>query len=127
MKKICSLLFLFILISCFIVGCSNNNTAIKSNLAIGTYEFQGTNEPLNPFVSLKENNEFLFVYSGLSSYIPVGTYEINKNNLILKTDDGEYKYIFKIENNTIVFNKEESSSILIGSIKDGAVFAIKQE
>jgi len=125
MKKIISLLFLVIFISCFIVGCSNNNAVTKTNLDIGIYEFSGTKEPLNPFVSLKENSEFTFVYSGLSSYIPVGTYEIDKNNLILKTDNGEYKYIFKIENNTIVFNKEESSPILVSSIKDGDVFVKK--
>ena len=49
-------------------------------------------------------------------------YETDKNNLILKTDDGKYRYIFKIENNTIVFNKEESSPIIVSSIIDGDVF-----
>jgi len=122
LKKIILRLFLVIFIACLIVGCSNNNANTKTNLDIGTYEFLGTDEPLNPFVSLKENSEFTFVYSGLSSYIPVGTYETDKNNLILKTDDWKYRYIFKIENNTIVFNKEESSPIIVSSIIDGDVF-----
>lgn len=31
------------------------------------------------------------------SYIAIGSYEVNDDNLILKTDDGKYKYVFKIK------------------------------
>ena len=126
MKKLYSLFLVSIIILCLITGCSNNNATKKTNLAIGTYEFQQTTDPLNPFVSLKENNEFVFVYSSFSSYLPVGTYEINEDNLILNTSDEKYKYIFKIKNDTLVFSKEKSSSLPIGQIKDGAVFIFKE-
>jgi len=119
--------FLIIIFLCLSVGCSDNRDTSNSNLAIGNYQFQGTDESLKPFVNLKENNEFVFVYSAISSYIPVGTYEINQDNLILTTDDGKYEYVFKIKNNTVIFNKEASDSYIGDSLKDGAVFILERE
>ena len=59
----------------------------------------------------------------LSSYYAIGSYEIDDGSLILKTDDGKYKYVFKIEDNTLIFNEKESSEIpSYANVPDGAVF-----
>jgi len=84
---------------------------------------QESEEPSKPIVLLKDGNRFTFTYSLLSSYYAIGSYEIDDGNLILKTDDGEYKYVFKIKDNTLIFNAKESSEIpSYANVPDGAVF-----
>ncbi|MEL7656549.1 MAG: hypothetical protein AAGU75_11650 [Bacillota bacterium] len=100
-----------------------NNASIEAVV----YELQETNEPVKPRVVLKDHEQFVFTYSSLSSYLPIGTYEINKDQLILETDDGKYQYVFEIKNNTLIFNKKESSSISLGDVKDGSVFVIPEK
>jgi hypothetical protein len=74
-------------------------------------------------VSLEDGNRFTFTYSLLSSYYAVGSYEIDDGNLILTTDDGENKYVFKIKDKTLIFNAKESSEIpSYANVPDGAVF-----
>jgi uncharacterized membrane-anchored protein len=121
------LIFITIMILSFMSGCSSNNTATESNLPLGVYVLQKTDEPVKPNVVLKDNNQFVFNYSVLSSYLPIGTYKIDNNNLILKTDDGEFEYIFLIKDNTLVFNKGESSSISFGDVEDGSVFVVQEK
>jgi hypothetical protein len=111
----------------YTTSCSNTNTANEPNLLPGVYELQETEEPVKPTVILKENNQFVFNYSILSSYLPIGTYEIENSNLIMKTDDGEFQYVFMIKDNTLIFNGEESSSATFGDVQDGSVFVIQEE
>jgi hypothetical protein len=86
MKKLLFMKFLFLVLICVLVGCSNNPKMAEQ-------------------------------------YIPVGTYEADDDNLILKTDDGKYKYVFKIKDNTLIFSAKESSEIpSFANVPDGAIF-----
>lgn len=62
------------------------------------------------------NNTFTFSYDMLSSYLPVGDYEIDEDRLILITDDNKYKYVFRIAGDSLFFIKSESSDV---SLTDG--------
>lgn len=124
MKKTLFLLFLSLACACFLVSCSNTNS---SNLPMRTYVFEESKESLKPYVTLKENNQFEFVYSGISSYLPYGTYEIDDNRLILKTDDTKgdnaIKYEFQINDGTLIFNAKESTEFpSFTKLPDGAIF-----
>lgn len=89
----------------------------------GIYRWQESKEPVKPAVILKENNQFQFTYSVLSSYFALGTYEINDHKLILKTEDGKYTYTFEMKEDTLIFKQEESSAIpSYANLPDGAVF-----
>lgn len=123
MKRLYSLLFI-ITILCFATGCSNSNVTEEQDLVPGVYELEESGEPVKPSVNLQDNNRFVFSYSAYSSYLPIGNYEMDKNNLILRTDDGKYEYIFEIKNNTLVFNEHESSPIDLGEVMDGSVFKL---
>ncbi len=91
---------------------------------LGTYQWQESREPSKPSVTLKENHQFHFSYSVLSSYYAVGTYEINDNKLILRTKDGKFTYTFEIKKDTLIFNQEESSGLpSYANLPDGAVFS----
>lgn len=81
-------------------------------------------------IILDENNKsFSFSYDVLSSYLAVGTYMMENEQLKLETDDGKYHYTFDIiDDNTLKFNQENSSDIglinetLKEEMKDGAEF-----
>ncbi|HEY5562385.1 MAG TPA: hypothetical protein VIK72_11640 [Clostridiaceae bacterium] len=93
------------------------------NLSIRSYVLESSDEPLKPSVSIQEDSKFTFIYSGLSSYIGFGSYKIDNNNLILKTDDNKYKYVFEMKNDTLIFNSEKSSAIpSFANMPNGAVF-----
>lgn len=123
MRKIVFAKFLLLVLALVIVGCSNTPETADQYIPAGNYIMQESEEPSKPTVSLEDGNRFTFTYSLLSSYYAVGSYEIDDGNLILKTDDGEYKYVFKIKDNTLIFNAKESSEIpSYANVPDGAVF-----
>jgi len=98
-----------------------------SDIPIGTYILNNSNnEVISPYVELKENNEFLFMYSTVSSYLPIGTYKIKDDILTLATRDKKNTYVFKIENGSLVFQADLSSEIPQyngwNSVIDGDIF-----
>lgn len=70
------------------------------------------NETMAPHIVLFEKeNSFEFFISSLSSYIPRGSYEIEEDRLILRTDDGKNVYTFRIEEHGVTFDSAYSSVI----------------
>ena len=112
---------ILIVIACILLLSACNNK-IEPELPIGNYVMEESDEFIRPTVSLKENKEFTFTYSLLSSYFANGIYEEDGNKLILKTDDGKYKYVFQIKDNTLIFNEKESSEISSYAESAGAPF-----
>ena len=117
MKRKIPVLLALIMLCCVLMGCSKD---LESNLALGTYVLQEENELPRPYVNLQKDNKFVFTYSLFSSYLPMGTYEITDNQLILKADDN--KYVFGIDGDAIIFNAQSSSKIPFGEVLDGSIF-----
>ncbi len=88
------------------------------------YTYKGTDESslIYATLTLKNDSEAQFMYSMLSSYIAIGTYTLDDNELILKTDDDLYSYTFKVEGNTFVFDESKSSPLPIYNYGDGTKF-----
>lgn len=115
-KRALPLVFLMIT-SMLLMGCR------ASEVQMGTYELQTAEDTVRPFIRLYEKEEFLFVYSFLSSYLSVGRYEVENGKLILETSDGENTYRFRIRRDSLVFLADESSELkLTDEVEDGAVF-----
>lgn len=120
------IILLIILCTTLSTGCSdlNKTEILESTLSIGTYQEEDSPDILKPKITLEKNNEFIFTYSALSSYLPIGTYEIHQNSLILNTEDGKNKYLFEIQDDTLVFDKENSSPVTLSNLTDGAIFSL---
>lgn len=121
MKKSLYALIIISMTLIFVACSKSNKEAI--DLEVRAYIMNDSEEFLKPTVTLQENNKFTFVYSALSSYIPMGTYEIDNNKLILKTDNGKEEYVFKIDNGTLIFVEKDSSELpSYANIPDGSIF-----
>ena len=101
---------------------------------IYTYE-ESVEEMSKPYLMLdKENRKFQFFWSMFSSYIAQGTYEVEDNEIICKTDDGNNVYTFEIlEGEGYKFIESKSSRIpkykyssdakeALAPVVDGAIF-----
>lgn len=102
--------FIMVLIFLLISGCnSNNDTDTVKN---GTYimEQEDTEAVLLPYVTISDD-EFLFSYDLLSSYLSNGTYSKDDDILTMTTYDNKYIYVFQIDGDNLFFQKNESSSI----------------
>lgn len=104
------------------VDHTQNNTKI--------YMLKVDRDGFIPQIIMNETDKtFSFSYDILSSYLAVGTYSENNEQLELKTEDGKYHYTFDIiDDNTLKFNQENSSDIkliykgTVEEIKDGSEF-----
>ena len=78
------------------------------------YVFKDSVDPLPPDILLnyhEQGKSFVFMYSGYSSYLPFGTYEVVDDDLILRTEDQTYTYVFKIVKKGLIFDASRSSKI----------------
>lgn len=104
------------------------------SLKTGTYVIENSSDTLNiPYLSLKENNEFIFQYSVLASNVPLGTYEI-KDNLLILTSNNEDKsketFVFEINDKKLIFKESGSNKLPAFSNKyiyDGVTFILSED
>ncbi len=113
------------------------NAPAETNVRTGT-EYRMANAESGktiPTLTLnRKDNSFSFTFDPLSSYLSYGKYERKNGQIICKTADGQYKYVFKVTDEaTLVFDKKASSPVKVtdskiaSEIKDGAVFSAKTD
>lgn len=100
------------------------------------YAYSGGKELFDPTVVL-DKGRFQFNSSLFSSYLAIGSYKTVGDTLILKTDDGNNTYVFKVEETAIVFDASQSSELPsyryasgeepIPAVPDGARFHMIME
>lgn len=131
MKKaiLCFIISAVLLIS--FCGCGSQTV---NGLSEGAYICKQDSESvLSPHIRFDfKDNSFTFYFDSLSSYLAIGNFEIEKGQVIAKTDDGKYTYIFDIiDNNTIRFEENGSSEIKMTDgesvISDGCEFVFTEK
>lgn len=117
MKRLFSILIVILIISSMTAcGSQKEITSVKDGVYV--LEQIGADEAMLPSLTISDGN-IIFSYDFLSSYLPYGTYTIEDNIMIMKTDDGKYKYVFEIDGNTLIFQKEDSSEVTLIDEKTG--------
>lgn len=103
-----------------------------------SYMYEGSPDPIPPTLTLyPEIKKFRFAYSSLSSYIPMGHYEINGDELVLTADynsNSHKYYVFRRKGDGWAFDAKNSDSLPKfrfhsnqepnESVPDGAVFKV---
>lgn len=129
MKKIGFILMILLLL--MLTGCnSKEDTPTVMN---GSYIMEHDDETvLTPSVTISDDT-FTFFYDPLSSYMPIGSYKIEEDVLTLTTDDKKYHYVFRIDGDSLIFQKDESSTVRLidkrigPQVEDQAVFNYVEE
>lgn len=124
-----------------VLGFVSTSTA-KSNeendisITSGTYIMEETeNELVTTALTIDTDNQTLFFPTDpLSSYLPFCNYEIEKNYIKAKTEDGLYHYTLEIlDEETLMFIGNESSEPIVIDDRiftapyDGAIFKLSTE
>ena len=111
-----------------LAGCAKEK---DTKLQVGTYILESAEDPsFAPSIVLKAGGLFTFPFSSVSSYLPMGSWSVDGDELILKTDDGKNVYIFIIDEATLTFDGDNSSEIPkyshFDSVDDGDIFVLKK-
>lgn len=78
----------------------------------GVYTYVDSPESISPTLNLNYTEKtFTFSYSGFSSYIARGEFVTSGKNIICKTEDGKYNYVFEKSDNAYIFDADKSSPI----------------
>lgn len=96
-----------------LAACKNN----KDTLTSGSYKMvvqeEGDDRITPCFTIDMDKHSFVLSSDLLSSYLPIGTFEISDGILTATTDDGKYQYVFEIiDDETLSFIQDESSHII---------------
>ncbi|ETA79728.1 DUF4829 domain-containing protein [Youngiibacter fragilis] len=113
-SRIIALLAAFSLV--FALGCSDKE------LKTGKYVMQGTELAEWAWVILEEDGKFVFNRNLATSYLPIGTYTIEKGMLILSVS-AEETYRFRIDGNDLIF---ESGKLAESFVEKGAIFRLSE-
>jgi len=117
-RKFILLWITIVLLLLQVTGCSEQNRT--EELKLGRYIRQDTEPVAWSWISLEENEKFIFNRSLATSYLPMGTYSVEGNILTLYVNTNE-SYIFRIDGNKLVFKRGNITGDLI---KEGAVFML---
>lgn len=122
MKKWIAMIIASTLILTMTACFSGKSGGLDAEL-LGKYDYIDEEDEMTSTVVLNEDGTFVFTFSPLSSYIGHGKYTVKDDVLTLKTDDGKYHYVFKMEDGTLIFDAEQSSEeVWLGGFSDGSVF-----
>ncbi len=110
MKKICTCILLIIFLV-LLSACHNDSSSDK--VENGTYildQKESDEGEVLPYINIEEN-KMVFSYNLLSSYLPYGTFTVKDGMLTMTTDDKKYTYVFQIDGDNLIFQKDKSSSV----------------
>lgn len=120
-KRIIAVMLLIVL--CITISACAGKPSSDNVLELREYVFQESDDIVPASLTLMEDNKFEFVYSTLSSYICMGSYNVDGDKLLLNADEGGFYYTFNITADGLVFDAENSSdNIWFADFTDGSVF-----
>lgn len=119
--KLKSMVILIAAAILFTSACSFQDN--PKELPIGKYEMKDGKTPDWAWVMLEEENRFIFNRNIATSYLPMGTYSVEGDELVLKVNEQEI-YTFRIEGDRLIF---ESGAYAESFIEKGTVFELTKD
>lgn len=115
------LLFMVLLVAGVVVMILENSKDPAESGA-RTYVFESTGQADRAYIVLREDNTFQFSCSLLCSYLGVGGYTVQGNEVYCRTDDGKFEYVFVTDSGILIFDQSKSSSLpAYSQMEDGVV------
>lgn len=115
-KRAVFFVFIVVLIILFLSWYRNNY--ISKTVKYGTYYMEvDTKSGISPYVIISEN-QISFTYDLLSNHLSYGNYSIEGDILTMTTYDGNEKYVFQVDGDTLIFLENSSSLIKLKNEKE---------
>jgi hypothetical protein len=95
-------------------------------------ELESTQMIFIPQITISDST-ISFSFDPLSSYWPHGNFSIKDDILTMTTDDNKYIYVFQIDGDNLIFQKDESSLVKLidsrlgVSVTDQSKFYLEDE
>lgn len=125
--KVVSLIVVLVLFS--MTACNSNNAPISVKDGSYVLEQSGAEEYTFPSVTINDD-VISFSYDKASSYLSIGTFTLDDDILTMATDDGRYKYLFKVDGEKLIFQEKGSSEMNVTNmgtkVIDKAEFKMKE-
>lgn len=104
-----------ILIGLFMLSFASCKQKEDNNiLKAGSYVLEDTTSELTALPSITiEGDQFVFSYDLLSSYLSIGSYKRENDTVTMTTDDNKNTYVFKVDGDTLIFQKSQSSDVVL--------------
>ncbi len=115
--KLLSKTLLIIMSVLLVSACSFKG---PNDLKLGKYVMEDTETEDFAWVLLEENNQFQFNRNIATSYLPMGSYSVEEDELILQSGLDEI-YRFKISGNSLIFESGKAAESLV---EKGTVFVL---
>lgn len=125
MKKMC---ISFIMVLLFLLSaCEKKDTLTVKN---GYYVLM-TTIGFSPCITISDDGCFIgdLLSSNFNNGVS-GTYVVEDNKLTMTTDDNKYTYVFQVDGDNLIFNKDDSSSLNVindrfgDEITDDSIFKL---
>ena len=116
--KRASVNLIIVLILLLLTSCNSSKDIMT--VRNGTYVLEQTGREAGIYPQVTVSNDSIsFSYDPLSSYLPVGVYTIEENILTMMTEDRLYKYVFRMDGDKLIFQKNESSTLKLTNDRIG--------
>ena len=134
MKKILAIMFALTIVF-GVIGCSNSKEITKDEIADKVYVYEGEGAGSEFYIMLRSDGTFQYYAGMLSSYIGMGTWEIDEDNIICMNDNMTHKidgtefvrtnYFLSI-GNELTWIADGSDNFLYVKVEDGEKFFVQQ-
>ncbi len=102
-------------------GGSDGPQSVHATIDGVAYSYSCITEKDSAYISLvPETKKYFFSFSLFSSYYAMGTYEETDDEIIMKTDDGNYTYTFIKDQDNLIFDASNSSPMPKYAYSSGA-------
>lgn len=114
-KTLLMALSLLLITGCSIIGQTEEPE-------IGKYTMKGAETEDFAWVLLEDNHQFQFNRNFATSYIPMGSYDLKGDELVLTANEDEL-YRFKIKGDSLIFESGKGAESLV---EKGTIFELKR-
>lgn len=122
LKKLLLLFMVLLVAGVAVVTMILGNSKDPAESGVRTYVFETSGQADRAYIVLREDNTFQFSCSLLCSYLGVGGYTVQGNEVYCRTDDGKFEYVFVTDDGTLIFDQSKSSSLpAYSQMEDGVV------
>ena len=119
-RLVSALLLLFVLMA---AGCSGQPAAVSAgDLADQVYIYEKEGFGGNFAITLNSDGSMYYSVGLLSSYLGIGTWELDGDTVTLTTDDGNFVHHFAVEDGALVYQAKDSTDFMYLTVSDGEKF-----